>query len=592
MTLKLTMKTYRRNFFVGLMLNVCLLPQIAIADATDEFHQLLDDHWEWNLKTDPLQATYLGDKRYNDRWPDMSLKALEQNNEQIKSYLKQLKAIDASELEGEDVVSYQLFARQLAMQIEEFPYGWHFVPLNQRGGLQTENEQVEQLPFKTVQDYENWLKRMESFDGYAQQVTALMQEGADRGIVHAKVVMKRLPAQIRRQIVEDPEQSLYWKAFQTFPSEFTQEQRNQLQSRARKAIQTVIVPAYREFEKFFLDTYFPACFDEVGVKQIPNGQDFYAYRARLYTTTDLTPQEIHDIGLSEVKRIREEMEVIIKEVEFEGSFAEFLEYLRTDPKFYYEDPDELFRAVEAVCKRIDPQLVKLFKTLPRMPYGVRPIPDSIAPDTTAAYYMGPAEDGTRAGHYYFNLYKPDQRPIYTIEALSLHEAVPGHHLQIALAMELDDIPAFRRLGGYTAFIEGWGLYSESLGSELGLYKDPYSRFGQLTYEMWRAIRLVVDTGMHSLDWTRDDAIQLFINNTAKSRLDIENEVDRYISWPGQALAYKIGELKIQELRQRAEKELGDKFDIRDFHEAVLSHGAVTLDVLEEQIENYIESKKN
>ncbi|HCS52829.1 DUF885 domain-containing protein [Rubinisphaera sp.] len=579
------------KLFIGLLLSLCLLPQIAQADATEDFHQWLDDHWEWNLKTNPLKATYLGDKRYNDRWPDLSLETLEKNNEQLKAYLKRVKAIDPSQLEGEDVISYKLFERQLSMEIEGFPFGWHFVPLNQRGGLQTENEQVEQLPFETVKDYENWLARMESFDVYADQTTALMQAGVDRGIVHSKVIMNRLPAQIRRQIVDEPEKSLFWKAFQTFPKDFTQEEREQLQERARKAIQTVIVPTFEQFEKFFLENYYPACFDEVGFKQIPNGQEFYAYRARLYTTTDMTPQEIHDIGLSEVRRIRQQMEAIMKEVEFEGSFGEFLEYLRTDPKFYYEDPNELFQAVEAVCKRIDPQLVKLFKTLPRMPYGVRPIPESIAPDTTAAYYMGPAADGTRAGNYYFNTYKPDQRPKYTIEALSLHEAVPGHHLQIALAMELDDIPAFRRLGGYTAFIEGWGLYSESLGSDLGLYQDPYSRFGQLTYEMWRAIRLVVDTGMHSLDWTRDDAIQLFVENTAKSRLDIENEVDRYIAWPGQALAYKIGELKIQELRKRAETELGDKFDIREFHEAVLSHGAVTLDVLEGQIEDYIASKK-
>ncbi|MCG6156941.1 DUF885 domain-containing protein [Rubinisphaera margarita] len=580
--------------FVGLFLlliamHVSAAP--AFADDAAEFHELLDEHWEWKLESNPLEATYLGDKRFNDRWPDLRPATFQEEQKQLQNFLKQLRTIDASQLQGEDAVSYQLFERQLRMQIEGFRYGWHFVPFNQRGGVQTANEIADQLSFKTVKDYEDWLTRLESFGTYMDQNIGLMQQGVDRGIVHAKVVMQRIPNQIRRQIVDDPRASLFWQAFRSFPNDFDEATRNRLEQRAEAAISEVIVPAFRKFDTFFTETYFPACFDEVGVRQIPNGQEFYAHRARLYTTTDLTPQEIHDIGLAEVDRIRKEMETIIREVEFEGSFGEFLEFLRTDDQFYYEDPNELFEAVQAVCKKIDPELIKLFRKLPRMPYGVRPIPESIAPDTTAAYYMEPAADGSRAGNYYFNLYKPDQRPIYTIEALSLHEAVPGHHLQIALAMELDNLPAFRRYGGYTAFVEGWGLYSESLGYDLGLYKDPYSRFGRLTYEMWRAIRLVVDTGMHSLGWSRQDAIDLFVKHTAKSRLDIENEVDRYISWPGQALAYKIGELKIQELRRKAETELGDEFDIRDFHDALLSHGAVTLDVLEQLIDDWIAEQK-
>jgi len=572
--------------FFALILMHGSAPRV-IAGAAEDFHQLLDDHWEWKLEANPLEATYLGDKRYNDRWPDLRPETLQNEQKQLQTFLDQLGRIDLNELQGEDAVSYQLFERQLRMEIEGFQYGWHFVPFNQRGGIQTANEIADQLSFKTVKDYEDWLTRLETFDTYMDQTIGLMQEGVDRGIVHAKVVMQRLPNQIRRQIVDDPRASLFWQAFRSFPNDFDEATRDRLEKRAETAITKAIVPAFRKLETFFNETYFPACFDEVGVRQIPNGQEFYAHRARLYTTTDLTPQEIHDIGLAEVARIRKEMEAIIREVEFEGSFGEFLEFLRTDEQFYYDDPNELFEAVQAVCKKIDPELIKLFGKLPRMPYGVRPIPESIAPDTTAAYYMEPAADGSRAGNYYFNLYKPDQRPIYTIEALSLHEAVPGHHLQIALAMELDNLPAFRRYGGYTAFVEGWGLYSESLGYDLGLYKDPYSRFGRLTYEMWRAIRLVVDTGMHSLGWSRQDAIDLFVKHTAKSRLDIENEVDRYISWPGQALAYKIGELKIQELRRKAEKKLGDHFDIRAFHDALLSHGAVTLDVLENLIDDWI-----
>lgn len=555
--------------------------------VTKKFHQLLDEHWEWKLREQPTYASYLGDKRYNDRWPDLSPEAFKNRHTFRKRLLARLNEIDHKSLSEEDQINFRLFQRETAMQVEGWVYRWRFVPLNQRGGIQTENELADALSFQTVKDYENWITRLRTFDTYMNQTIALMQQGIEHKVVHVRVVMKRIPAQIRRQIVKDPAHSQFYKPFHSIPDQIDTKTASRLQAEAQSAIRNVVIPSFQKFEKFFNETYLPACFEKVGVSQIPEGQNFYAYRARLYTTTDLTPQQIHEIGLSEVKRIRLEMEKIIQEVKYEGTFQEFLEYLRTDPKFYYKNENDLFQAVQAVCKQVDPQLVKLFKKLPRMPYGVQPIPASIAPDTTAAYYRRPAADGSRAGSYFFNLYKPENRPKYTIEVLSLHEAVPGHHLQIALAMELEDLPAFRRFGGYTAYIEGWGLYSESLGADLGLYQDPYSRFGQLTYEMWRAIRLVVDTGMHSLGWSREQAVNLFLENTAKSRLDIENEVDRYISWPGQALAYKIGELKIQELRSRAEKTLGNKFDIREFHEAVLGHGAVTLDVLEEQIDAWI-----
>jgi uncharacterized protein (DUF885 family) len=419
------------------------------------------------------------------------------------------------------------------------------------------------------------------------QTIALMREGIRRRLVHAEIVMQRVPAQIERQIVDDPQQSLFYKPLKNVDSSIPAAERQRLQSEAAAAIAEHVVPSFRNLLSFFNNEYLPACYARVGVWQFPDGEAFYAQRCREFTTTLLTPSEIHEIGLAEVKRIRAQMEQIVRDVEFDGSFREFLAELRTNPKFYFKDPNDLLVAYREVCMRINPQLVKLFRRLPRIPYGIEPIPEHIAPDTTTAYYRPPSADGLRAGTYFVNLYRPEVRPKYEIEVLSVHESVPGHHLQIALAQEIDGIPLFRRYGGYTAFIEGWGLYSESLGSELGLYRDPYSRFGQLTYEMWRAVRLVVDTGMHSLGWTRQQAIDFFAENTAKTMLDIENEVDRYIAWPGQALAYKIGELKIQELRQRAETKLGDRFDIRTFHDTVLGNGAVTLDVLERVVDEWI-----
>ncbi len=559
--------------------------------AGEQLNALFAEEWENRLRENPTFASRLGDRRYNDQWGDDSLEAIERQHRHRQEVLGKLDAINVEALSDGDRLNYTLFRKQYEMSVEGHQYRWYLTPITHSGGIQTAHELADSLRFATAKDYEDWIARLRAFPVLMDQTMALMREGMDAGILHPKVIMQRVPEQIAAQVIDDPSQSLFFKPLRQFPDSIPATEQERLSKEAKQAIAENVVPAFRKFQKFFNQEYLPACPEKIGVSQMPRGKEFYAYRVRLYTTTNLTPEEIHQLGLAEVKRIRAEMEKVIQQVGFKGSFEEFLNFMRTDPQFYYEDPQELLEAYRALSKRIDPTLVKLFKRLPRMPYGVEPIPDHIAPDTTTAYYRQPAADGSRAGTYFVNLYKPEVRPKYEMEALSIHEAVPGHHLQIALAMEQGELPPFRRFGGYTAFSEGWGLYSESLGEELGLYKDPYSKFGQLTYEMWRAVRLVVDTGMHTMGWSRQQAIDFFKANAAKTEHDIVNEIDRYISWPGQALAYKIGELKIKELRARAAKELGERFDVRDFHDVVLGSGALPLDVLGETVNSWIASQK-
>ncbi|HEV2763640.1 MAG TPA: DUF885 domain-containing protein, partial [Pyrinomonadaceae bacterium] len=465
------------------------------------------------------------------------------------------------------------------------------LPVNQRGGIQSVDELAERLRFQTVKDYEDWIARLRAVPAYMEQTLALMREGRRAGMMWPKVVMRRVSGQVEKQLVSRPEDSPFYKPFREFHAGVPAAEHERLRAQAREAIGSGVLPAFRQFRDYFNNEYLPASFEQVGIWQLPDGAANYAFLARRYTTTPLTPQQIHEKGLAEVARIRAEMERVMRKVGFEGTLKEFFKKLRTDDQFYYKNPKELLAAYRAVSKEIDPHLVKVFKTIPRMPYGVIPVPEKSAPDTTTAYYNQPAADGSRPGFYHVNLYKPETRPKYEMMALSLHEAVPGHHFQIARAMELGDIPNFRRYGGYTAFVEGWGLYAESLGDDMGLYADPYSKFGQLTYEMWRAVRLVVDTGMHHMKWDRQRAIDFFLDNAAKTELDVVNEIDRYITDPGQALAYKIGELKIKELRARASAELGPDFDLREFHDAVLGSGAVPLDVLERNVGAWIASEK-
>jgi prolyl oligopeptidase len=567
-----------------------LLTGPALADATSDFNTLLDEHWQWTLKNSPVMASIMGDRRYNREWGDSSLAAIEERHKETRAFLRRAYAIDRDGLSAEDQLNHELFRRQLQDNVDEFQFNGHLLPFGQRGGVQNLDGLTNQLRLATVQDFDDWLARLGQLDVVVDQTLALAETGRKQGVMPPRIIMERLPDQIAKQIVEFPADSPFFKPFANLPESFSPTERERLRAAATEIIEETVLPAYRKLERYFNDKYLPATRDSIGLSELPNGSAWYELRARSYTTTRLTPDEIHRIGLDEVKRIRDEMMGIIEEVGFDGTFQEFLAHLRTDPQFYFDNPDDLYQEYLATSKRIDPELVKLFGKLPRMPYGVKPIPDAIAPDTTTAYYSRPAADGSRAGIYWVNLYKPEVRPKYEIEVLSVHEAMPGHHLQIALQQELGDVPMFRRFMGFTAFVEGWGLYSERLGYDLGLYQDPYSRFGQLTYDMWRAVRLVVDTGMHYKGWTRQQAIDFFKDNAAKTEHDIVNEIDRYILWPGQALAYKIGQLKILQLRERAEVELGDKFDIRAFHDELLGAGALPLDLLEQRMDRWMASQ--
>jgi uncharacterized protein (DUF885 family) len=561
------------------------------SEATKQLYTLFDEVWEKIVEDNPTFASSLGRKGYDDKWGDNSIAAFERRHRENIATLEKLRKIDRSELSVSDQLNYDLFEKQYAQSIESHKFKSYLLPINQRGGIQSANGLADSLRFNEVQNYEDWLTRLRKFPSQMDDVIARMKEGKRLNIMWAKIVMERVPAQIDGQIVDNPEKSPFYKAFTKFPNSIPEAEQKRLQADARKVIAEVIVPQYKRLKTFFVGEYLPACYPEAGIWQHPLGEEYYSSLARSFTTTNMTPKEIHEKGLSEVKRIRAEMEKIRIKVGFKGDLQAFFNHLRTDPKYFYKTPEELLTAYRAISKRIDPEVPKVIKTMPRMPYGVIPIPDLIAPDTTTAYYSRPAADGSRAGYYYVNLYKPETRPKWEMMALSIHEAVPGHHLQIALQQELGEVPNFRKFGGYTAFTEGWGLYSESLGEDMGLYDDPYDKFGQLTYEMWRAVRLVVDTGMHYFKWDRQKAINFFKDNAPKTEQDITNEIDRYISMPGQALAYKIGELKMQELRTRATKELGDKFDLREFHDIMLLSGAVPLDILERNVDLWIARQK-
>lgn len=431
-----------------------IAPLAVHADPAADFADLLDDAWEWELRENPVRASRLGDRRYNDRWGDLSFEAIERREQEQQAFLERLQAIDAAALDEQDRLNYELFRRQLQNDIDAYRFRTYLMPVSHRGGVQNLDSVTEALRFATVEDYEDWLARLAGVDTVIEQTMALQERGRRSGYMPPKILMQRVPDQIESQLVDDPAESPFFEVFTGMPERIAEEDRERLRQAALSVIGEEILPAYREFDRYFEATYLPASRDSIGASELPYGDEFYAFRVRYYTTTSMTPDEIHRLGLSEVKRIRSEMQAIIDGLAFEGDFGEFLTFLRKDARFYYQEPEELLEAYRATAKRIDPGLVKLFGKLPRVPYGVRPIPESIAPDTTTAYYSRPAADGSRPGYYYVNLYRPEVRPKYEIEVLTVHEAMPGHHLQISLAQELEGLPEFRRYSGFTAFTEG------------------------------------------------------------------------------------------------------------------------------------------
>jgi uncharacterized protein (DUF885 family) len=558
-----------------------------LSDST-RLHELFRLNWQYVMTEYPEFATYVGYPGQNARWTDKSLQAIERRKRELEEPLGVVKAIRRDRLSSTDRLNYDLFRRGLEEQIEGTRFKDEYFAITQLGGVQQDVGQLlAQMPTTSVQDYEDIVARLNGVPALVDQTVVLLGKGLEAGITPPRVTLRDVPDQIRGITPDDPMASPLLRPFAQFPSSVPASERERLTRAARDAYTQRVAPAYRKLYDYVVGTYLPKTRESIGMQELPDGAAWYAYRVRQFTTTSLSPDQIHALGLREVQRIRALMDSVIASTGFKGSFADFARFLRTDPQFFYDDSASLVRAYRDIAKRADPGLIKLFGKLPRLPYGVTTIPSFMAKSQTTAYYQGGSLQAGRPGYFFVNTYDLKSRPKWEMEALSLHEAVPGHHLQIALAQELDGVPEFRRYGGYTAFVEGWGLYAEGLGPELGMYQDPYSKFGQLTYEMWRAVRLVLDTGIHAMGWTREQALQFFKDNAPKAEQDITVEVDRYIAWPGQALAYKIGQLKFRELRDSAAAAFGPRFDIRAYHDEVLRNGALPLDLLEQDVREWI-----
>jgi uncharacterized protein (DUF885 family) len=561
-------------------------PGAAGPDGDAALSAFLAEQWRAYHRRYPEAASYDGDHRYDDRWSDPSEAAAAAEAASNRDALARLEAIGRRPLSASARLDRDLYAQQLRDAIRGFELRTYLLALNQRSGVQTDVAIVDSLPFATLGDYEAWAARVDAWPRKVDATIAVLREAVARRLLWPRVVMTRVPAQLDRQLVA-PDAHPFFAPFARVPATIAAASVAPLRERVRASIAAGVLPALRRLRAFLTDEYLPAAPSDVGIGRVPHGEEIYAYLLRVNTTTELSPGAIHALGMREVARIREAMQAVAPRTGYAGSLADVFRAMREDPRNYHADGTALLTAYRALAKRIDPELVRFFRVLPRAPYGVAPIPASIAPDATTAYYQPLALDGSRAGTYCVNLYRPDQRPIYEMPVLTLHESVPGHHLQFALSAELGALPDFRRAAYYVGYSEGWGLYAESLGDDIGVYDDAKTKLGALSYEMWRAVRLVVDTGMHAFGWSRDRAIAYFLDNAAKTRLDVVNEIDRYVTDPGQAPAYKLGQLTILELRDRARAKLGARFDLRDFHAVVLGAGSLPLDVLARRVDAWL-----
>jgi len=561
--------------------------------ADQELSDLLDQVWDFELESSPLLATNVGDTRGQNRLADDSPEAIEKRANRRSEFLTKLESIRVENLSEVKRIDHELLRQRLEGQLADFRFNTHLMPINNRGGFHIRFPELPRMMApRSERDFANYIARLRDFDRYTNQQIELLRGGIKSGLVQPAIIMRDSLSQVESHIVDDLSKSLFLTNIAAeSKSNLEPERWMQIRNEIEDALKLSVIPAYQRFADFLRTEYLPACRGPVGASAMPMGREFYLDRVQRFTTIKISPEELHQTGVSENARIRAEMELIKQKVDFQGTLDEFLEHLRTDPKFYAKSAEELMQTAALILKRADGRLPELFGHLPRIPYGLREIPAYVAPQTTAAYYWPPATDGTRGGVYYLNTYNLSSRPLYQLEALSLHEAVPGHHLQLAIQAELEDLHPISRESNFTAFIEGWALYSERLGKDIGFYKDPYQDFGRLSMEAWRASRLVVDTGLHWMGWSRQEAIDYMTANTALSPHNIVAEVDRYIGWPGQALAYKTGELAISRIRRQAEETLGDAFDLRSFHDRVLEAGSIPLPMLEQRIIQWVKEQR-
>ena len=557
---------------------------------------LYAQYWEETLRLNPLQATFQGDNRYNDQLPNfLSADYRAKEHEFNSRWLKTVESIGSDGLTGQDLLSYQIFVRdaKLSLESEQFPT-WQ-QPINQFYNFASTAVQLGSgtgaQPFKTVADYENWRKRAAKIPAIFDQAIANSREGVKHGVVQPKALMAKVVPQLDALIKDSADQTLFWGPVKNFPKDFSDADKQRLTAEYKAMIEGELMPAYKRLRNFVADEYMAQARTTSGLGALPNGSAWYAFNARNTTTTNLTPEQIHQIGLDEVARIHGEIGGVMKQVGFKGSMQDFFKFMQNDPRFSFKDEPALLAFYRGLEAKINQQIPQQFSLIPKAPFEIRPVEAFRAQSAAGGSYMRPSEDGSRPGIFYVNTYDLPTRKTWDAEDLYLHEAIPGHHFQLALQQELTNLPKFRRFGGEIAFSEGWGLYAESLGKPLGVYTDPYNYFGYLQNELWRAIRLVVDTGLHSKGWTREQVIAYMLDNSAESETQSTAEAERYMAIPGQALAYKIGELKIKELRARAEKELGPKFDVREFHAEVLKDGSVPLEVLEGKIDRWIAAKR-